>query len=145
MSTISSKLNELLEKTYDAEKGYKSAAKNSSDPKLVTFFETKSAERYNFGHQLKSEIKAFGKAPDTGDSITAKAHRNWMDLKAFFASDDTGAMLEEVIRGEKAALEEYNEVLANKALPPTTLEVLIRQRDIIQNGLSVISNLEHVS
>lgn len=145
MSTISSKLNELLEKTYDAEKGYKSAAENSSDSKLVAFFENKSTERYNFGHQLKSEIKAFGKEPDKGDSVTAKVHRTWMDLKAFFASDDTEAMLEEVIRGEKAALEEYNEILADAALPPTTLEILIRQRDIIQNGLSVISNLEHVS
>ncbi len=143
--SISEKLNDLLEKTYDAEKGFKQAAENVKETKLKTFFESKAAERYNFGHELKTEIKSFGQEVDKGDSLTSKAHRAWMDLKAFFSSDNDEAMLEEVIRGEKAAIEEYNEILAETALPPTTLEILTRQRDIIQKELAVISNLEHTS
>ncbi|WP_430908103.1 ferritin-like domain-containing protein [Maribacter sp. 2-571] len=144
-NSISSKLNDLLEKTYDAEKGFKQASEKVENTKLKTFFESKSAERYNFGHQLKAEIKGYGEDVEKGDSLTAKAHRTWIDMKAFFASDTDEAMLEEVIRGEKAAIQEYNEVLSETALPPTTLEVLTRHRDTIQKELAVLNNLETIS
>ncbi|NHF61019.1 PA2169 family four-helix-bundle protein [Flavobacteriaceae bacterium TP-CH-4] len=143
--TVSNKLNDLLEKTYDAEKGFKQAAENVENAALKDFFERKSSERYNFGHELKEEIRAFGQEVDKGDSLTSKAHRAWMDLKSFFSSDNAEAMLEEAMRGEKAAIEEYNDVLSETTLPPSTSQLLTRQRDTIQEGLAVISNLEHAS
>ena len=35
---VGNKLNELLEKTYDAEKGFKKAAENTENPQLKAFF-----------------------------------------------------------------------------------------------------------
>lgn len=52
------------------------------------------------------------------------------------------SMLEEAIRGEKAALEEYDEVLKDTSLPSTTSVVLKSQRQAIENGLSNIKMLE---
>ena len=57
---ISDNLNALLEKTYDAEKGFHTAAENTEHAGLKRYFERKSKERYNFGHELKSEITSFG-------------------------------------------------------------------------------------
>ena len=57
---VSSKLNDLLEKTYDAEKGFKKAAENVKNEALKNYFSKKAQERYDFGHELKSEIKSFG-------------------------------------------------------------------------------------
>ncbi|MGA8853430.1 MAG: PA2169 family four-helix-bundle protein, partial [Christiangramia sp.] len=66
---ISKKLNELLEKNYDAEKGYKLAAEKVKNQQLKSFFSKRAQERYDFGHELKSEIKNFGEDPDKGTSV----------------------------------------------------------------------------
>lgn len=141
---VGDKLNELLEKTYDAEKGYKKAAENTENEQLKSFFDSKASQRYDFGHELKAEIKSFGQEIDKGDSITSKAHRAWMDVKALFSSDSAEAMLEEAIRGEKAAIEEYEEVLKETSLPSTTATILRSQKEAIQNGLSNIKMLESI-
>ncbi len=142
---VGKKLNGLLEKTYDAEKGFKKAAENTDHSGLSSYFENKAKQRYDFGHALKSEIKMFGQEVDKGDSLTGKAHRAWMDVKALFSSDDDEAMLEEAIRGEKAALEEYEDVLKETSLPSSTSTILRSQRQAIENGLSNIKSLEDLS
>lgn len=148
MSTYSEKigdrLNSLLEKTYDAEKGYKKAAENVENSPLKNFFEQKAQQRYDFGHQLKEEIKSFGQEVEKGDSLASKAHRSWMDIKALFSSDDEEAMLEEAIRGEKAAIEEYEDVLKETNLPPSTHMLLSEQKNSIETSLSSVKSLEDI-
>ncbi|WP_299226264.1 PA2169 family four-helix-bundle protein [uncultured Psychroserpens sp.] len=139
---IGEKLNDLLEKTYDAEKGFKKAAENVEHSALKSYFNNKAQERYNFGHELKSEIKSFNQDVDKGGSLTGKAHRAWMDIKSLFSADDEESMLEEAIRGEKAAIDEYQDVLNESSLPSTTKTLLESQKNTIQNGLSNIKSLE---
>tara|TARA_R110002049_G_scaffold90303_2_gene226511 strand:- start:666 stop:1115 length:450 start_codon:yes stop_codon:yes gene_type:complete len=139
---ISNKLNDILEKTYDAEKGFKKAAENVNNPALKSYFKQKADERYNFGHQLKSEIKSFGEDVDKGGTLTGKVHRAWMDTKALFSTDNEESMLEEAIRGEKSAISEYDEVISESTLPQSTKSILISQKTQIENGLSRISSLE---
>ncbi|WP_036150657.1 ferritin-like domain-containing protein [Maribacter forsetii] len=141
---VGEKLNELLEKTYDAEKGFKKAAENTENVQLKSFFEAKAKQRYDFGHELKAEIMSFGQEIDKGDSITGKAHRAWMDVKALFSLDNAESMLEEAIRGEKAAIEEYEEVLGDTSLPSTTATILKSQKEAIKSGLSNIKMLEDI-
>lgn len=143
--TIGSKLNDLLEKTYDAEKGFKKAAENTEHSNLKAYFERKAHERYKFGHELKSEIQSYGQEVDAGDSITSKAHRTWMDVKALFSSDNEESMLEEAIRGEKASVEEYEDVLRESTLPPSTATLLNKQKSAIEGGLSTIKRLEDLN
>ena len=142
--TIGNKLNDLLEKTYDAEKVFKKAAEKTKNTYLRGFFERKAKERYNFGHELKAEIKSFGQEVEKGDSMASKVHRTWMDLKAMFASDSEEAMLEEAIRGEKVAVEEYEEVLNQSELPPSTELLLKKQRNAIEVGFNNIKTLEDI-
>lgn len=142
---VGQKLNNLLEKTYDAEKGYKKAAENVDHASLKSFFNRKAQERYNFGHELKSEIKTFGQEVDKGGSIAGTAHRAWMDVKAIFSSDNEESMLEEALRGEKSSVEEYNDVLNETSLPTSTKDILGRQKSSIQNDLSTIKRLEDLS
>lgn len=143
--TIGNKLNNLLEKTYDAEKGFKKAAENTDHSPLKDYFQRKAQERYDFGHALKTEITSFGQEVDKGDSLAGKAHRTWMDVKALFSSDDAESMLEEAIRGEKAAVEEYDDVLEDTSLPTSTATLLKTQKSHIENGLNTIKRLEDIS
>ena len=139
---VGSKLNELLERTYDAEKGFKKAAENTEHSALKSYFNQKAQERYDFGHELKSEIRSFGQEVEKGGSATGALHRTWMDVKSFFSADDEEAMLEEAIKGEKAAVEEYDEVLQETSLPTSTKNVLMAQRNKISSGLGKIRRLE---
>ena len=139
---VGNKLNDLLEKTYDAEKGFKKAAENANNIPLKNYFERKAQERYDFGHALKKEISEFGTEVEKGDSFASKAHRSWMDIKALFSTDNDEAMLEEAIKGEKAALEEYDNVLGDTSLPPSTANLLVSQKNKINSGLNTIKSLE---
>ncbi|WP_026755426.1 PA2169 family four-helix-bundle protein [Sediminibacter sp. Hel_I_10] len=139
---VGKKLNELLERTYDAEKGFKNAAENVDHAALKSYFSQKAQERYNFGHELKSEIKSFGQNIDKGGSVSGTLHRTWMDVKALFSGDNEESMLEEAIRGEKAAVDEYQEVLGESSLPSSTKSLLTSQKNTIESGLANIKSLE---
>jgi hypothetical protein len=54
-------------------------------------------------------------------------------------------MLEEAIRGEKASIEEYDDVLGDTSLPSTTSVILRNQKEAIEKGLSTIKSLEDIS
>ncbi|MCK0144892.1 PA2169 family four-helix-bundle protein [Arenibacter sp. F26102] len=143
--TISEKLNDLLEKTYDAEKGYKKASDNTDNPYLKSFFDKKSAERHTYGQELKSEITNFGQKWEKDGSVTGALHRTWMDVKSLFSADDDEAMLEEAIRGEKASVEEYRDVLSDTSLPHSTATILTQQMNQIQADLNQVKRLEDLS
>lgn len=139
---VGEKLNNILEKTYDAEKGFQKAAENVENASLKKYFSVKANERLNFGQELKTEIRAFNQDVDKGGSLTGTAHRAWMDIKAMFSLDDEESMLEEAIRGEKAAIEEYDDVMSETSLPASTKAVLEAQKNKIQIGLHNIKSLE---
>lgn len=142
---VGTKLNNLLQKTYDAEQGYKKAAENTDNAVLKSFFTRKSKQRYNFGHQLKNEISSFGQKIEKGGSAAGTAHRTWMDFKSFFTTNDEESMLEEAIRGEKASLEEYRDVLTEIDLPKSTETILLQQMNQIELDLAKEKIMEDIS
>jgi uncharacterized protein (TIGR02284 family) len=139
---VSGKLNALLEKNNDAEKGYKYAAENAKDPQLKAFFSERAQERYDFSHELETEIRNFGENPDKGSSLAGDAHRTWMNLKSNFSGNKYEAVLEEAVRGEKNAVEEYEEVLKDPEIPPTTANLLLKQKNGIVASLNKLKGLE---
>jgi uncharacterized protein (TIGR02284 family) len=139
---IASKLNDLLEKNYDSEKGYKVAEENVKDSQLKDIFRSRSQNRYDFGHELKAEIKKLGESPDKGTSVKGDLHRAWMNIKSSLASNTDEAILEEAIRGEKAAVADYDSVIAEEGIPSSTKDMLVKQRDQIKNALEQVKNLE---
>jgi uncharacterized protein (TIGR02284 family) len=142
---VGTKLNGILEKNYDAEKGFKKAAENAKSTNLKAYFRRKSDERNQFGHDMKTEIRKFGEDVDKGGSTTGAAHRTWMDVKAFFSMDNDESMLEAAITGEKAAADEYRDVLKDTSLPASTANLLRNQLATIESELSTIKKLEDLA
>lgn len=139
---VARKLNELLEKNYDAEKGYKNAAEQVKNDKLKAFFREKANERYDFGHQLKDEIRNYGENPDKGSSMAADVHRSWMNLKNFLSGNREEAILEEAVRGEKVAVDEYEKIIDDTNVPPSTKKLLLKHKNSIVDSLNKIQGLE---
>ncbi|PTX58805.1 uncharacterized protein (TIGR02284 family) [Kordia periserrulae] len=142
---IGNHLNTLLEKNYDAEKGYKTAAENVDSIILTNFFDRKATQRKRFAEQLKAELKDLAQEPETDGSVTGTLHRTWMNTKAMFSINSDEAMLEETIRGEKASLEDYNEVLDSKLpLPESIKKILTNQKNTINYDTLTIKKLEDI-
>ncbi|MDX1272157.1 PA2169 family four-helix-bundle protein [Bizionia paragorgiae] len=133
---ISNKLNELLVKNYDAEKGYLNAAENVDSDRLKMFFKRRATERNQFANEIKNEIKQYGEEPKDSGSFKGTMHRNWMTLKSTFSGNNEEAVLEEAIRGEKASLEDYYEMVTEKNLPPTIDALVLKHRDAIQSAIN---------
>ena len=133
---ISNKLNELLIKNYDAEKGYLNAMENVDSPELKMFFKRRATERSQFAKELRTEILRYGEIPEDSGSFKGTMHRNWMSLKSLFSSNDEEAILEEAIRGEEASLEEYKDILKDRTLPPSIDSLLIKQKNAIQAAIN---------
>lgn len=135
-------LEEILEKNRDAEKGYVKAAENADSPNLKAFFRRKASERKEFNESLKRELVTSYDEIDDDGSFSGTMHRTWMDIKSFFSGNDDESMLEEAIRGDKAAVEEYEEVLEDKTLPASVATVIRNQHMKIRTDLNNIKSLE---
>lgn len=135
-------LQELLEKNYDAEKGFKKAIENSKHEALKTYLKKEAVKRNRFATEIDFEIRALNAQPTEKGSATASVHRAWIDLKSAIAGNDDEAILEECIRGEKASVEEYEEVIKKHKLPAKIEQVIAKQLDEIQKTLNNVKRLE---
>ena len=135
-------LNELLERNYDAEKGYKKAAEDIENSLLKDFFKDYSSQRYTFGHELKEEINSLGGEPQKGSDLKADLHRAWIDVKSLLTGKDTEAVVGECIRGEEKALSDYEDALRRTDLPPKSRGVIQRQHDKIQAAINRLNEIE---
>lgn len=131
-------MNAILEKTYDAEQGFLKAAENSKAKSLVIWFTQRAMDRQRFGTQIKWEMGPYVIDVSNNGSVAGGVHRAWIDIKAFVTQDRDEAMLEEAIRGEKAALEEYGAALREQNLPPSAFALLTSQRAHIEYGLALL-------
>lgn len=67
-----------------------------------------------------------------------------MDIETAFSSNNESTILSEVQKGEKAAVEEYNDVIKDTTLPPTTQRILTSQRDTINSAWQNAKNFESI-
>ena len=104
-------LHELIETCEDGKRGYQNASENIENDELKTILYRLSQQRSLFEAELKDEIRQLGGDMEKGPSLGGKVHRVWMDLKSGINGKDTDAILKECMRGEKAAIEQYEAAL----------------------------------
>ncbi len=129
-------LNDLLAKSYDAEKGYREAADDVQAAHLKQMFREYSQQRNNFGRELKGIITSLGGEVEKGDTIASKLHRAWMDVKSAISSNEERNILEEVKRGEKNALSNYEDALEKLDAGSEAYNTVFRQSNQIREAIS---------
>lgn len=137
-------LSDLLEKNYDAEKGYRKAMEHTSNPDLKNFLKNQAAQRNHFATEIDRKLHQLNEHPKehNNGSTLGNIHRFWMGFKSSWGKKDDNSILEECLRGEKASLREYKEKLKEKNLNPEIKKILEKHRDSIEKTLSQISLLE---
>lgn len=140
-----SNLQGLLEKNYDAEKGFKNALENADSPLLKKYLTNQAAQRARFATELDNEIRTLNETPKDSGSVTGTLHRTWMDIKNTFTGDNDEAVLEECIRGEKASVNAYEETLKENNFPPQITSLLTKQSSEINKTLSSVKRMEDIA
>jgi uncharacterized protein (TIGR02284 family) len=123
---VKSVLNDLIETSFDGEKGFAKAAEDAHDDELKTLF-TQCAQRCREGIvELQSHVQSQGGRPDKSGTAAGALHRGWLSVKEAFSKRDDKAILEECERGEDFAKAAYKKALA-KDLPADIRAVVERQ------------------
>lgn len=139
------KVEGILEKSIDAEKRFQTAALNAKATTLKNYLAEKSKQRSNFISELKLELskKDYTQVESNG-SLTGNIHRAWMDVKSSLALNTDDAILEESMQSEKAALEEFEQVLDKEYLSLEMRNILSKQYSIIKNDLETIKSINDI-
>ncbi|MEM6842636.1 MAG: PA2169 family four-helix-bundle protein [Bacteroidota bacterium] len=138
-------IHQLIQTTREGEKGYKEASENVQSEDLKTILYRLSQQRALFRGELEEILhKDYRDAAEVQDSVAAKAHRKWIDIRNAFSSNDDRAVLKECERGEQHAIEEYTKVLDGR-LPEYIEEIVQQQLKLIRGSLSQIQEFKYES
>lgn len=138
-------LQSLLEKNYDAEKGFQKSMEHAKNPSLKNFLKTQAVQRSRFATEITHELRNLNEEPKENGSVTGDLHRTWIDVKAAVTGNKDESVLEECIRGEKASVSEYEEKLEEYNFPPQVTTLLQRQAGEINQTLSRVKKLEDIA
>ena len=142
--TLVDNLQQLLEKNYDAQKGFTKAMEDAKNPSLKTFLQKQAAQRSRFANEITDELLKLNAEPKESGSFTGDLHRTWIDIKSALSGHEDEAVLEECIRGEKASWDEYETKLKEENFPPHLSTILHKQASEIHSTLSKVKTLEDI-
>lgn len=138
-------LNDLLNITNDRIEGF-----SKVEDKV---WETRSNlkgdydEMVNRSQQMKSElislINAKGGQADNSTSTAGAIHRPWIDVKNSFSSDKAESTFENVVFGDRSAIEAYEDSLESGELCPQSTKVVSDQLHHLRSSYTKFENLEH--
>jgi len=134
-------LQHLTELLTDGQEGYEISSDAVKHPELKRQFMEYAKQRADFLDAVKKEVATLGGDPNEGASVMGTAHRGWMNIRAAVTKKDDQAIVDEVLRGERAALDGYQETL-NKDLPKSTRSLLEKQRSDIQKAYDRVKSID---
>jgi uncharacterized protein (TIGR02284 family) len=102
-------INALIKVTIDSADGYRKAADEANNHAFQSIFYERANEREQLVEKMQDFVRSRGGEPADDGSMTAGAHRMFMELRDAIMGNDDEAIISEVERGEdyiKAAFEE---------------------------------------
>lgn len=126
-------LQSLTQINIDSRDGFKEAADNlqDSNPTLAGRFRQWSSARDQQAHELQMMVASNAESPTTSGSISAAAHRTWMDIRSALGGGDQ-AILDEAERGEDNIKAKYEEALQDMGGHEACCETLRRHLAAVQ-------------
>jgi uncharacterized protein (TIGR02284 family) len=105
-------LQELIQVNLDSRDGFKEAADHLKEKHstLEAMFRRLSNERADQASELQALVAHNAKTPEKSGSVSAAAHRAWMDIRSALGGGEH-AILSEAERGEDHIKNKYEEAL----------------------------------
>lgn len=138
------KLQELLVKNYDANKGFKKAMKEAKGPALKEYLKKQAFLHHRYATEIDKLIHSLNEKPISEGSTVGRFHRVWMDIMIGISDNDDQKILEECIRGQKATLKEYQEKMRKNNFSSEIKEVLKNHLLELELTLKEVNSLEDI-
>lgn len=140
-------LNDLLNITNDRIAGFSKVEdkvwETRSDLKLT--YDDMVSRSTDMKNDLINLINLKGGQADNSTSVSGAFHRAWIDVKNSFASDKDESTLENVVFGEKAAIDAYQDALDSGDLCPESTILVTEQLLHLKASYAKFETLESIS
>lgn len=142
-----STLNDLLNITNDRIQGFSKVEEKVWDSygNLKVDYDQMVREAKIMRADLIDLINERGGKVDDTTTTAGALHRTWIDVKNSFTGDNAESTLENVVFGEKAAINAYQEALQSGNLCPQSTVVVADQHENIKASYQKFENLERLS
>ncbi|MFY1045989.1 PA2169 family four-helix-bundle protein [Chryseobacterium sp. GP-SGM7] len=146
-SKIVSTLNDLLNITNDRIQGFGKVEEKVWDSyaNLKVDYDQMMREAKIMRADLIDLINERGGKVDDTTTVAGALHRTWIDVKNSFAGNHAESTLENVVFGEKAAINAYQEALQSDNLCPQSTVVVADQHEKIKSSYKKFENLENLN
>ncbi|WP_111307130.1 DUF2383 domain-containing protein [Confluentibacter sediminis] len=125
-------VKDIYERNVDAHKGFLKAAEMAKQKDIKLFFTQKAHHRGLFNDRLLSELKTAFNVPKMEGTLTETIQTPaWIDPNMFLDASEE-AMLQESLRGDTAALKDYDNLLKHPNLPSNIRFIIKEQVTVIK-------------
>ncbi|WP_294331123.1 PA2169 family four-helix-bundle protein [uncultured Chryseobacterium sp.] len=139
-----STLNDLLNITNDRIEGFSKVEdkvwENHSD--LKTDYDQMILQSREMKSDLIRMINEHGGDADNTTSTAGALHRAWIDVKNTFSGDKSESTLENVVFGEKAAIDAYQDALDSEDLDPECARTISDHLHHLKSSYAKFESLE---
>ncbi|MGB3617167.1 MAG: PA2169 family four-helix-bundle protein [Catalinimonas sp.] len=137
-------LNRLIETDQEGKEGYELAAKHVENLEYKSIFNQYAQQRAEFAATLRSHVPAADMSGNMLTDAAAALHRGWINIKSVVNSGDSEAILNECVRGDRAAVEAYEDALKEQTLPADVQSVLQEQHRAINEAYHRMKTLARI-
>ncbi|MBK7387778.1 MAG: PA2169 family four-helix-bundle protein [Bacteroidia bacterium] len=127
-------INSLIEINNDRIQGYKTAEEETEHADLKSIFGSNLRQSQQFNSELGQRVRLLGGEPTEGTTLSGKAYRAWMDVKAALSGKDRKAILNSCEFGEDAALSVYRTVSEGNDLSADSRKIVHKQLADLQKA-----------
>jgi uncharacterized protein (TIGR02284 family) len=137
-------LNDLLNITNDRIEGFSKVEDKVWDThsSLKADYDQMVSQSQTMKNDLIRLINEKGGEADNTTSTAGTIHRVWIDVKNSFVTDKDESTLENVVFGEKAAIDAYQDALDGGDLCPESTRLVSDQLDHLKSSYAKFENLE---
>ena len=136
-------LNTLINVCVDSAKGFQNAAEAVDLDELRFVFQEHANQREKFAEYLTTFALDLGGEIDPDGTLKGTVHRVWMDLRSALDSGNPATLLEEAVRGERAALDAFEDADI-AVLPGPIQEAIAEQRLAIEHAMRRLQDVARV-
>ena len=139
-------LNDLLNITNDRIEGFNKVEDKvwENHSNLKSDYDQMVSESQKMKSELIDLITAKGGSPDDTTSTAGALHRAWIDVKNSFSGNKEESTLENVVFGENAAIDAYENALESGDLCPESTRVVQDQLHHLRSSASKFEHLENI-
>ena len=124
-------LSKLYTRLIDSRDGYKDAMESATSPSVKGILNDMAERRTRDAAELRSFLAREGMDLDDDGSLLAAAHRTFMNVKDAVTGTDDQAIIDEILRGEKALHEQYHDALEASGPSHPEYSILKEQHDAL--------------